>query len=123
MEAAAQRRIDQTVVAANGNPSGAVQLLVEQLLAAGAPLRYHGDFDTAGLALCARMAALGVEPWRMTARDYLAAVELARVDGVDLPIDDAPVPPTPWDLALAAHFERHRRVVHEERLLPHLLVD
>jgi uncharacterized protein (TIGR02679 family) len=121
LEAAAQRHSDQVVVAANGNPSGAVQLLVEQLLTAGARLRYHGDFDTAGLALCARMAAFGVEPWRMTAAAYEQAIAAAEAEGVDLPIDEAVIPLTPWDPSLHDRFSQHRRVVHEERLLPGLL--
>lgn len=119
-EAAAQLAFHRTVVATNGNPSGAVQLLVDQLLATGATLRYHGDFDTAGLALCARMARLGVQPWRMTAADYEDACDVAAASGVDLPLDDGSVPATPWDPHLQASFERRRQVIHEERLLPAL---
>jgi hypothetical protein len=47
VEAPAQSRSPTTVVAANGNPSGAVRLLLSQLIASGASLLYHGDFDAA----------------------------------------------------------------------------
>ena len=52
VEAAAQVRSPLTVVSTNGNPSGAVRLLLDQLVAAGCDVRYHGDFDAAGLAIC-----------------------------------------------------------------------
>jgi uncharacterized protein (TIGR02679 family) len=121
VEAAAQARLTQPVVSANGNPSGAVRLLLSQLAAAGAELRYHGDFDAAGLAMCARMVASGLRPWRMEAADYLDAVAGARSDDVALPLDDSDAGPTPWDPALQAAFNAERRIVHEERLLPGLL--
>lgn len=120
-EAAAQAGSPTPVIAANGNPSGAVRLLLRQLLDAGADLRYHGDFDAAGLAMCARMQAFGLTPWRMDADDYLAALEAAGASGVGLPLDPAANGPTPWDPALQQAFDRHRRIVHEERLLPDLL--
>ncbi|MEX2659137.1 MAG: DUF2399 domain-containing protein [Acidimicrobiales bacterium] len=121
-EAAAQTASPTTVVAANGNPSGAVRLLVRQLLDSGAELRYHGDFDAAGLAMCARMAALGLTPWRMGEADYVAALEEADRTGIELPLDAAAPGPTPWNPPLQGAFEHHRRVVHEERLLAVLLV-
>lgn len=121
VEAAAQRRSPLALVCAGGSPSGAVQLLVRQLLNAGAMVRYHGDFDAAGLALCARMVTAGVSPWRMGAADYLSALTAADADGVTLPVDTSPPPPTPWDPALQEAFDRDRRIVHEERLLPGLL--
>jgi len=121
VEAAAQLGVATAVVATNGNPSGAVRLLVDQLLTAGASLRYHGDMDAAGLAICGRMAALGLAPWRMGTADYHAALAAAGADGVELPVDPAAAPPTPWDPALQATFDQHRLVVHEERLLPVLL--
>ncbi len=122
VEAAAQTRSSVTVVATNGNPSGTVQLLVAQLAASGARLRYHGDFDSAGLAICARMACAGCTPWRMDADDYRAALAVADSEGVILPVDPRPAPATPWDPALQAAFDHDRRIVHEERLLAEVLV-
>ena len=121
VEAAAQMRSPLTVVSTNGNPSGAVRLLLDQLLAAGCHVRYHGDFDAAGLAICARMARLGLRPWRMGVTDYLEALAAAKEAGVTLPVDERRAPPTPWDPGLQSTFDEHRRVVHEERLLPGLV--
>ncbi|WP_162941728.1 TIGR02679 family protein [Desertimonas flava] len=121
VEAAAQRRTAGAVVALNGNPSAAVRLLLEQLLAAGAELRYHGDFDAPGLAICARMQRIGLTPWRMGADDYRSAVEAAAADGVDLPVEDRPVPPTPWDPPLRDELASRGLIVHEERLIDTLL--
>jgi uncharacterized protein (TIGR02679 family) len=121
VEAAAQRRYPGGVVALNGNPSSAVRLLVDQLLASGAQLRYHGDFDAPGLAICARMQRLGLQPWRMGAADYRDAVAAAIADGVELPVEDRTVPPTPWDPDLRRELRSHAVVVHEERLLDTIL--
>lgn len=121
VEAAAQRRTPFPVVALNGNPSGAALLLVDQLLSSGGALRYHGDFDAAGLRICARMHDLGLVPFEMDRAAYLAAVDDARSRGAPLPADPHPAPPTPWDPALQAAFDACRRIVHEERLLATLL--
>jgi len=121
VEAAAQERSALTVVALNGNPSGAARLLVDQLLACRAALRYHGDFDSAGLRICARMHRLGLMPWQMDFASYRDALAVADEDGSRLPTDPHRSPPTPWDPDLQAAFDRDRRIVHEERLLARLL--
>lgn len=117
VEFAAEQRIDATVVATNGNPSTAVQVLVEQLLASGADVRYHGDFDAAGLAMCRRMTERGCIPWKMDATDYEAAIERARRDGIQLGRDDRTCGDTPWDPGLRTAFNRDRAIVHEEFVL------
>jgi uncharacterized protein (TIGR02679 family) len=109
------------VVALNGNPSGAAQLLLTQLRSSGAALRYHGDFDSAGLRICARMHRLALVAWRMGVSDYLDALATAKAQGAELPSDSHRAPPTPWDPALQAELDKRRRIVHEERLLPDLL--
>ncbi len=121
VEAACERRVPFPVVALNGNPAGAARLLVRQLLACGAALRYHGDFDAAGLRICARMHRHGLTPWRMDGGSYLEAVASAEAEGARLPHDRHGSPPTPWDPGLQAIFDEHRLVVHEERLIPWLL--
>lgn len=123
VEEAAKRRSVLSVLTTNGNPSTAVRLLIAQLLASGAILRYHGDFDAAGLAICRRMASLGLHPWHMDVTDYERALANAVATEVDLPVDAADPGPTPWDEALRDVFQRSRRVVHEERLLDELLAE
>lgn len=117
LEFAAQRGASTPMICANGNPSTTVNQLIDGVLSAGAQLRYHGDFDVAGLAMCARMQARGVEPWRMGAVDYLVALRAAELQGVALPVDRAPCDATPWDPGLRDVFDDHRLIVHEERLL------
>lgn len=121
VEAAAEAATPFAVVALNGNPAGAARLLIDQLLGGGARLRYHGDFDAAGLAICGRMHRLGLEPWRMDSASYEAAVAEAELAGAQLPSERRRAPETPWDPLLQAEFDRLHRVVHEERLLPGLL--
>jgi uncharacterized protein (TIGR02679 family) len=122
LERAVQDRVALGVVCGNGNPSTTVRLLIAQLLEAGASLRYHGDFDAAGLAICARLHGLGVSPWRMTEQAYLEALSQAEDAGVELPVDPSPAGPTPWAPALRAVFDERRRIVHEERLLDTILL-
>lgn len=121
VEAACERQAPFPLVALNGNPAGAARLLVQQLLDSKAKLRYHGDFDAAGLRICARMHRSGLVPWRMDRDAYLEAVASARTEGTPLPYDAHRAPPTPWDPRLQTAFDEHRLVVHEERLLPALL--
>ena len=121
VEAAAQRRSPRCVVSTNGNPSVAVRTLLGQLLRAGAAVRYHGDFDAAGLSICRRMMELGLVPWQMDATSYQQAVAVAVREQVDLPIDRTDPGPTPWDESLREVFQASGRVVHEERLIDELL--
>lgn len=121
VEAAAERRLPIGVVCTNGNPSVTVRSLVEQLVGSGARALYHGDIDTPGLAISARMQRLGAVPWRMTAADYRAALAAADADGVVLPIEPVAPGPTPWDADLRDLFDAERRIVHEERVLDDLL--
>lgn len=123
IEAAAERRVSVGLVCTNGNPSTTVRLLVDRLLRSGAQLLYHGDVDTPGLALCARMHALGALPWRMASSDYVDALAAADAAGVTLPVEMAAPGPTPWDPSLRDVFDAERRIVHEERVLDALLDD
>ena len=117
VEAAAERNRRSCVVATNGNPSTAVTTLLEQLRRSGASLRYHGDFDAPGIAICRRMHEDGCTPWMMDATDYEDAVRLAGTSGVRLEHDPRDCGPTPWDPMLSEAFGRHRLIVHEEFLL------
>jgi uncharacterized protein (TIGR02679 family) len=121
VEAAAQMRAPTPVVSTNGRPSSTVLLLLAQLHAAGAELRYHGDFDAAGLAICEGLMKIGLTPWRMNAVDYVTALSAADAEGAALPNEPQAPGPTPWDPTLQAIFDRERRIVHQERLLPGLI--
>lgn len=117
LEAAVQRALPIPMVCTLGNPTTAPLTLIRGLLAAGARVRHHGDFDPAGVAITGRLAQLGVVPWRMTAADYRAAVT------PDLRSFEGPVPPTPWDPELQLAMTEHGRAVDEERVMDELLAD
>lgn len=72
------------LVCSSGWPTDAVRELLEQLRSAGATLRYHGDFDLAGVAIFRHLERdIGVQPWCFDVEAYRAA--LARCQGRDLP--------------------------------------
>jgi uncharacterized protein (TIGR02679 family) len=121
VEASAERLLVAAVLCTNGNPTTAPSLAITQLRSCGARLRYHGDFDAAGLGMANRARGAGCEPFRMTAADYLAALAEASTAGIELPHEAVPAPPTPWDPALAVAFNEHRAVVHEERVMDDVL--
>ena len=65
------------LVCASGWPTDAVRELLEQLRAAGATLRYHGDFDLAGVAIFRLLERIvGVQRWCYDADAYERALAL-----------------------------------------------
>ncbi|MCD2193032.1 DUF2399 domain-containing protein [Actinomycetospora endophytica] len=120
LEAAVQQGLASPMICTSGNPTSAPSLLIRKLLAAGAQVRHHGDFDPDGVAITARVAALGVVPWRMSAADYTAALAAADLEGVELRPITGPVPETPWDPALRRVMTR---AVDEERVMDGLLAE
>ncbi|OED42954.1 hypothetical protein AB833_04900 [Chromatiales bacterium (ex Bugula neritina AB1)] len=122
LEVAADRQLPKTVIATNGNPSTAVTTLLQALIDQRHTLHYHGDFDTAGIAICHRMTQLGCQPWRMNSTDYVAAIEKAQAMDINLPIDDKLCGETPWDPSLQHAMRKHRKVVHEEFLIDEVLL-
>ena len=110
------------LVCVEGVPSTAALRLLRSLEQEGARLRFHADFDWAGLRignlLSAQMTAL---PWRFTARDYEAALTLS------LASDPAPLKGPPvraaWDPALDGAMRAAGRAVFEEQVIESLLVD
>ncbi|WP_377273809.1 TIGR02679 family protein [Peterkaempfera sp. SMS 1(5)a] len=98
------------LVCTSGWPNSAVTLLLRQLAAAGAPLRYHGDFDGEGIRIAAHViAATGAEPWRMSTTDYQGALPS---HGDNPPVGR--VTEAPWDPDLATALHQHEAAVHEE---------
>ena len=108
------------LICTEGRPSMACLRLLDRLVAAGADVRYHGDFDWPGLRIGASLlAATGGQPWRFGAADYLRAVE--QVDPRS-PLA-GPVATSPWDPDLARTMADVGRTVYEEDVLDVLLGD
>ncbi|ROP38205.1 TIGR02679 family protein [Saccharothrix texasensis] len=105
------------VVCTSGWPNSAVIVLLRGLAAAGATLRYHGDFDGEGVRIATHvMARTGAVPWRMAADDYLLALGGARVGTPVGRVTEAP-----WDGELADAMREHGLAVPEERVTTRLL--
>ena len=103
----------------DGMPSAAQQTLLAQLAAQGARLRYHGDFDWAGVTIGNFvMREFGAEPWRFGAADYLSA---CGTRSIELRTDECVT--ALWDDRLTGVMCEHRAVVHEEALVETLLRD
>lgn len=120
--AAAMRlgRACSPLVCTDGQPSGAVQTLLAQLVEAGVGLRFHVDHDVGGLRignlLVDRFAAV---PWRMGAADYAGAA-MSASGGRTLEGDP---PDASWDDDLRRRMRQLGRAVHEEQVLEALLQD
>jgi uncharacterized protein (TIGR02679 family) len=104
------------LVCVNGQFATPSLVLLRQLREAGARLRYHGDFDPAGLVIARRAMAEGeCRPWRFGAADYLDAPKSVAFAGEP--------GPTPWDPALSDAMRVDRRIVHEEAVFGKLAED
>lgn len=117
LEAVAERGAGGwAVVCTSGEPNLVVDQVLGDLAAAGMELRYHGDFDWAGVALTERaIARHSVQPWRMGVEDYLAGLGSGGTA-----LSGVPVEPS-WDPDLGAVMRAHGRAVHEEAVLSELL--
>jgi uncharacterized protein (TIGR02679 family) len=106
------------LICANTHPGGAATVLLRQLGAAGARLRYHGDFDWPGITIAnGIMARFGALPWRLDAGAYRTAAPPRgpRLRG-------GPVTAT-WDPGLTEAMLELGVKVEEERVLADLLAD
>lgn len=109
------------MVCTDGMPAAAQRVLLQQLTAAGGRLRYHGDFDWAGMRIGNYvMREYGARPWRFEAADYLAAVAQAPRPGLAL---TGPQANASWDDALTAGMQEHQLSIAEESLADVLLQD
>lgn len=108
------------LVCTGGQPSTAVVELLRRLSAAGAQVRYHGDFDWAGLRIA---RALGSQvpwvPWRYRAVDYLAAV----AEGAHSLRLTGSAAPSPWDPELATVMAERGISIEEEFVVERLVED
>jgi uncharacterized protein (TIGR02679 family) len=105
----------------DGMPAAAQRALLQQLRAAGARLRYHGDFDWPGIGIGNQLVrAFGAEAWRFGRSDYVAALaEPARARAALL---GAPVTAS-WDAELAPAMCAAGCALPEESLFETLCED
>ena len=124
LEAALDAGCHKAVVCTLGQPTVVVTSLLAQLRAAGAELRYHGDFDWPGITIANLLVGTHqCRPWRFAAVDYLDA--LARLAPVvaELPLLGAQPVAACWDERLTQAMATAGRAIHEELLLADLLAD
>jgi uncharacterized protein (TIGR02679 family) len=104
------------LVCTEGQPSAACHAL---LTAVTGQVRWRGDFDWTGLrTTTAAMTRYHALPWRMTSKDYRAALEAGDSESLK-----GPPAASPWEPRLAELMSQHRRAIMEERLIPVLLDD
>ncbi|MGW5666567.1 TIGR02679 family protein [Micromonospora sp. NPDC003776] len=105
------------LVCTAGWPSTAAIMLLRDIAATGAQLRYHGDFDGDGLRIAAHvMTKTNAQAWLLHADDYLQAV----------PVEGPPVgrvDNTPWNPQLARAVRAHGVALLEEVVVESLLAD
>lgn len=104
------------LVSIQGQYATPTRVLLRQLCAAGARLRYHGDFDCGGLGIARRLfSEFAATPWRFGAADYAAAPKSEHFHGNP--------GSTAWDTPLATVMARDGRLVHEEAVFEALAAD
>lgn len=118
-------RVSPVLVCTSGQTGTAVLELLIQLTADGARVRYHGDFDWAGLRIAESLRSkVPWSPWRFGAVDYAeAAGRMAtRSDALRLPLRGRPAS-SPWDVALSAVMAEEDQAIEEEEVVDLLLQD
>jgi uncharacterized protein (TIGR02679 family) len=109
------------IVCTAGWPTSATWMLLETLTAAGARLRYHGDFDWDGLNIAALLRQrFAVRPWRFDAPSYSAGI--ARHHDRTRPLTGRP-PSKDAGSELVQAMQEHGLELHEEAVLDDLLED
>lgn len=105
------------LICVNGQFATPALVMLRQLRAAGARIRYHGDFDPTGLLITQRaLKESDGEPWRMSTTDYAQAPA-----GPPL-APDANLT-SPWAPDLATAMRRRGCAIHEEAVADSLLSD
>jgi uncharacterized protein (TIGR02679 family) len=109
------------LICTDGMPAAAQRTLLQQLVQAGGPLHYHGDFDWPGLAIGNHVIrAFGARPWRFGAGDYLASLPTTKLPGSAL---KGPAVVASWDSSVTAHMRRHGISIPEEAVADVLMQD
>ncbi|WP_175693194.1 TIGR02679 family protein [Burkholderia ambifaria] len=109
------------LVCTDGMPAAAQRVMLSQLRAAGAVLRYHGDFDWPGI----RIANLVIreheaDPWRMNEHDYIAAAK--RSQGRGTALSGAEIVAI-WEPSLSSKMTEYGIGISEEAVVAPLLSD
>ncbi|MGH9231101.1 MAG: TIGR02679 family protein [Acidimicrobiales bacterium] len=124
LEAAVDAGSRRTVVCTLGQPAVVVTALLEQLAAAGAELRYHGDFDWPGITIANLLiGSYRCRPWRFATADYLDALARLAPIVAELPMLGVNRVEACWDTQLTVEMDVAGRAVQEELLLDDLLAD
>lgn len=109
------------LVCTEGMPAAAQRVLLTQLAQAGASLKYHGDFDWAGLQIANHVIrTYGARAWRFGRDEYTIAVKDAPHVSRDL---GEPAVVASWDATLTASMEFHGLAIPEEAVVAALLID
>jgi uncharacterized protein (TIGR02679 family) len=124
LEAAVDAGSQHALVCSMGQPVVVVTALFERLAAAGAELRYHGDFDWPGIAIANVLVGThNGRPWRFGAGDYVQALARLAPTVAELPLLGSTPTQACWDAELTGEMARAGRAVHEELVLDDLLAD
>jgi uncharacterized protein (TIGR02679 family) len=109
------------LVCTDGMPAAAQRVLLTQLSEAGAQLRYHGDFDWAGIQIANNVMRLcKAIPWRFQSQDYVQAMGTAPVKERDL---GETFVTASWDASLVPDMQLHGLSIPEEALASLLVND
>jgi uncharacterized protein (TIGR02679 family) len=110
------------LICVSGQPSVAATDLLARVSAAGAHVRYHGDFDWAGLRIAGTLArSIDWTPWRFGAADYRAAADI--VSGPSPVRLTGPPAESAWDPDLAVAMGAAGVAVEEEAVVEVLIDD
>lgn len=110
------------LICTDGMPAAAQRTLLQQLRAAGARLRYHGDFDWPGLRIGNHvMRDFDAISWRFGAQDFREAVLATTSNGRSLPTTTNVE--ADWDSELAGAMRTHGYSIDEEAVADVLLAD
>lgn len=109
------------LVCTDGMPAAAQRVMLSQLRAAGAVLRYHGDFDWPGIRI-ANMVIREHEAktWRMSENDYVVAAKRSQGRGTDLSGTEVIAM---WEPSLSNRMTKHGLGIPEEAVAASLLSD
>ncbi|MDR2032253.1 MAG: TIGR02679 family protein [Azoarcus sp.] len=110
------------LVCTDGMPAAAQRILLEQLITAGACLRYHGDYDWPGIGIGNFvMRTWKASPWHFGADEYRVAV--AETPSRPRDLETAARVEAIWDAGLGAEMDEQGLSIAEEAVVACLLDD